>query len=66
MHINFFSYECLGIFWFCFQCIVVREDLANEKSELIQKIEKLHSAITALCPNKTLTSVENITATHGM
>lgn len=50
---------------FHFQCIAIREEHVTKKSELIEKIEKLHSAISALCPTKTLTTIDNITAKHG-
>lgn len=49
-----------------FQCIAIRAEYAAKKDELMEKIEKLHSAILLLCPNKTLTLTENILAKHGM
>lgn len=53
------------IFSIFFQCIAIRAEHVAKKTELTEKIEKLHSAISALCPNKTLTSIDNIIAQHG-
>lgn len=50
---------------FKFQCIAIRADLVTKKSELTEQIEKLHLEISTLCPNKTLTSIDNIIAQHG-
>lgn len=45
-----------------FQCIALRAEQDAKRTELVEKIDKLQSMVIALCPSKTLSSIDNIVA----
>lgn len=45
-----------------FQCIAFRAEQDAKRTELVEKIDKLQSMVIALCPSKTLSSIDNIVA----